>query len=696
MSIKGFIISIENYNGYLPDLEDKSDDAANFRNWLIDVKKVKESDIYACADSSRTWRTTGTTSGEIIKELGRFKTVGANQTEELYFYFSGHGYSSPVSTGLDADVLVASDFDNPDAGRACISLDEIRQKLYKEMGPGEHYYFIDACRNFLNVQYANTGLGTNHSELGTPSVYRLFSTASGQTAKTTSGFSAVLVSGLSGKGIAKEWHGGEMWVVFDRLSKFVKNQIKQQKINHYFEGTGEGKIFNITPIPKVDCRIVIEGALPQDEFQLKVEMPTVPIPIRQEKFTGSEHTINGLLPGDYSISLTHQTSNLVLKEPTGAVFPLPLFDSGELRFIKEALPVASDAVADDFEIVVTPKNQDKRNHNIQPQQETDELFEAIRKYTLNKRILTELKKPAEDSPAGNEYDLGLWLSLLGASQIVLPPKEYELLFNLKLSETKDMQEGESRVLILSGLTDSGGSLEAGLDKLADGWQTAAPLGKVNGVSEMSLPATAGSHLLSLKIPNLPTFTYSIFCLPNRVTLFIVTESKEKQIRVQQFVLPVRHLYGFLPSQVIRHMSHEPLKIIKSIALAQRQFAQKRSLTGENGFSENEWVELINGKWLDPVMSLIGGYELIRRGQNKENNKNFLRTMVKNLRTFFPGIPDTEAIARLIGENSQIPAGPPVLLDGILAFNIEEEDIFGPPANKLDYGSPWTRWFGIVD
>jgi hypothetical protein len=178
-------------------------------------------------------------------------------------------------------------------------------------------------------------------------------------------------------------------------------------------------------------------------------------------------------------------------------------------------------------------------------------------------------------------------------------------------------------------------------------------------------------------------------------LFVLAQDKTKQFRVHQFMLPAFHLLGNLEYEVKARLSGDPLEIIRTIAMAQRQFATKRAVVGEEGLSAGQWNELLYGKWLDPVMSLIGAYELLRQGQNKQN-KNWLRTMIGNLRRYFPGIPDTEAIAKLIGEPSQMPFGPPLLLDGLLAYNEDEEGLFAPPPNKLDYSSPWTRWFDVID
>jgi hypothetical protein len=97
------------------------------------------------------------------------------------------------------------------------------------------------------------------------------------------------------------------------------------------------------------------------------------------------------------------------------------------------------------------------------------------------------------------------------------------------------------------------------------------------------------------------------------------------------------------------------------------------------------------------MAFIGGYELIRRGF-LQKEKSFLEIMVQNLRRYFADIPDTEAIAKLIGLNDwRLPAAAPLLLEGVLAFDdAEEGQILPLPPNRLHYGSPWTTWRGAVN
>jgi len=207
MAARAFVIAIEDYGAgnFLPPLPGCNRDADSFIRWLLEkklknVKPEQVSDFIRCCSGKDItegkdleWRTAGTTSGEIIAELAKCVKSWADRTDEFYFFYSGHGFSySNSAWEKSVDVLVASDFtDLETGGRACLPLDEIRVKLWKSLGPRHHYYFIDACRNLIpaeQLSLSGTGLGFQTSQLGTPTVYRMFSTAQNKTSDTQSGF----------------------------------------------------------------------------------------------------------------------------------------------------------------------------------------------------------------------------------------------------------------------------------------------------------------------------------------------------------------------------------------------------------------------------------------------------------------------------------------------------------------------------
>ncbi|MEP7153018.1 MAG: caspase family protein, partial [Nitrospira sp.] len=123
---RAFIIAIEDYpnsTALAQQLSSTNAGAENFLDWLINIKNLDRKSILACAGAACKWRTTGTTHDEIVAELQKLsRNWQQDNNDELYFYFSGHGFSYPSdSATMQIDVLVASDFiDADNSGDACL------------------------------------------------------------------------------------------------------------------------------------------------------------------------------------------------------------------------------------------------------------------------------------------------------------------------------------------------------------------------------------------------------------------------------------------------------------------------------------------------------------------------------------------------------------------------------------------------
>ncbi|HMF57586.1 MAG TPA: hypothetical protein VK619_14685, partial [Pyrinomonadaceae bacterium] len=651
-----------------------------------------------------------------------------------------------------------------DAGRACLSLDEIKEKLKNWLGPKNHYYFIDACRNTIDeIEFTNLGLKRQRSPLGDPTVYKLFSTAQGNLAKTQSGFTRTLVEGLSGGGIAKDWRGAHLWVIFDRLSQYVKEKIKGQDIDSDREGPEAGLILEIKPIPTLDCEIKVDNAENSDSFT--VDVSTNQGSIKQEDFSGASHALK-LRPSDYYFTITHPSFSVVQVDPPPSEEPVTVFDpcvvrfekvaaseadlvpgpppgdgdSGELAFFQPPPVVTRSArvevmSAPDSELHLKNLHTGRRairrtffsakvkpgNYLLKMREKGFTVKSQSLKVSAGQNIKINLLERAPDEtragilkalsndpaagvadfseslgPTGN-WDMGFWLTIMGASRIIAPVGEYQKLAALPLMTFDDVRKGDSPVYVLAGFEKTKGNVRIGL---SDGqkvkWRKLPGVKKLPGIFEWREPAPKGPHLLSLKMPGQHPITYAIFCLPNRATFIVLAEDADGQLIMHQYMLPIHKLLKHLDSKPRDYVKKKnQLSLVRTMFLAQNQFARKRPLVNQKGEQNYDLNELIYGKWLDPVMSFIAAYELIRRGISKQ--RNLLKSMVKNLRRYFPEIPDTEAIAKLIDEKWKMPIGSPLLLDGVLAFDEDvEQHVLPLPPNKVDYGSPWTAWRGAVN
>ena len=91
--------------------------------------------------------------------------------------------------------------------------------------------------------------------------------------------------------------------------------------------------------------------------------------------------------------------------------------------------------------------------------------------------------------------------------------------------------------------------------------------------------------------------------------------------------------------------------MRRVAQIQRDFAGGRDL------AVSELEELLYGKWFEPVTAILG------------------------------------AMARLAGyPGTAAPSAPPLVLEGLLALDLDELDL-PLPEERLDFRGPWTTWRG---
>ena len=179
----------------------------------------------------------GTTRQDLGNALDDLVKAARDKADEVYVFFSGHGigFSDDPNAPI-LDILIGSEFEDPStstSAAACLRFSEVREKLRVALGPGRHFYFIDACRNSMtrNDITPNTSLGTwGRSKLGNATSYVLFSTEPEDVAKVDSEFNAAVLGGLKGNGRAKTWIGGKMCVTFNYLSSYVQQTLKKDNL----------------------------------------------------------------------------------------------------------------------------------------------------------------------------------------------------------------------------------------------------------------------------------------------------------------------------------------------------------------------------------------------------------------------------------------------------------------------------------
>jgi hypothetical protein len=280
MAVRALIIAIENYpkamGGMAKTLPGTLQAGLRFKDWLLNKWKQEErndadTQLIFCSEPVQQ-DGTGASSNDIRKALLELKEQGQSATDELYVFFSGHGFSFLEKPGSRADILITSDFEQPALSpQCCLNLDEMVLWLRSHLGPGRHYYFVDSCRNTLTTKLIQIAplLPIDSQASGDASTFLLQSTVEGATAAVGGPFPAALLDGLRGRGRAKTWDAkvsDAMFVTYDRLRSYLKGAAApDQRITSKTNGTdgeSDAVLAVLRPIPLSKCNIKIDAALP--------------------------------------------------------------------------------------------------------------------------------------------------------------------------------------------------------------------------------------------------------------------------------------------------------------------------------------------------------------------------------------------------------------------------------------------------
>ena len=718
--------------------------AEQFFDWVTTTKHIAASDAYVCAGGGTfTGANRFSTDRErIVDAIAALTAAGQDQTDELYVFFSGHGYGFKESFERRAvDVLIAGDFQSAaNSGTKCLKLQEIQEKLYAILGGLHHYYFIDACRTLVEDDEIDPiGLGRmlgRPAQRGRPTKYTLYSTAYGTTAAINSGFAPALVDGLHGKGTAKGFTpNGSMFVMFPLLCNYIQSRIRNQKLDQSQDGNGTGYIVELIPVPTYTCTITIADAAPGDALTATISVAGNPLMASRQNFSGGTCALP-FTPGNLVLDVQSAGRPLTridppagaamsfwddcaatfrLQDPPGAgaaappsaplLEPLP---SRSVTLSMSGLPdvhaqatnlntgETHEFAANDTHAMAPGEYEVTINERGVPISRTTTTFAPGTARRLGAVALDPVRvsivqavggDPARGVVAFSEtlgdianQDLGLWLTIMGASHIVADPSTFSKLKNLPLDSITPMTPGSSGVYLL-GVSAGGDMPRVTVDDVPANVHAVPTL---TGVFHSLIPSAAGPKMVTITSGK-TSRTFASACLPNRLTLFVCSPGARGQMRVNQFMLPMFHLYNSLDPAVAALVSQHtaPLRVVRSA------FASKRAITTPTQEEQQLWGELLLGKWIDPIMGLLACYEILRRGDDAA--KATIRAVViPSMDQFFPGIADIAAIAEMLQGGRTMPAGPPLFREGLIAFP-DWENHLPLTADRLDFNHIWTAW-----
>ena len=668
MAIRGLIVAIENYSkarDIAPSLGNTNRAGDAFYDWLVKDKKVAPANIRYCTDAKGPKRTAGTSRDEILDQFRDIAVNYRDKTEELYFFFSGHGFCLTDQTEKPADVLVTSDFVTRDlSGLACLRLGSLQTKMFYAMGGGHHYYFVDACRNPLNDIEVPEQIGQKWgtSSYDRPCRFTLFSTTRNDKASTSTKFIDSLIAGLQGHGHAKGWVKGnkkKMVVRFDLLLGYLRDQLRNPVAGgNEADGACPGVIAELIPPPTSKCSIEVVNPDAGDLFELKIIKGTL----------GPNHKISDPFrieldfpPEEYDFEVIYLPEPSV---PVGRIEPpasewIDLYDECEVKFQKGLLPPSSGDInssltvrgpigpqlrytdlhrgIDSMEAIsTTSTSREMRTgmHSIELRERGLMLDRRLIYVTpgRNRRVdFLKESQPRRDNlltinqrlhplvagglPVTASRNLGLWLSLLGAVHLI--PDDFIVGLTSKnssedtgLAPIRDLSHDRSLLYVLLA-TEDDSIPQVVLGQDGENIDL-APVDDLVGVWQGQVALNPGPAVFSFKIGR-QSSSVVIHLLPNRATFVTVTSAQTDDFEVHQYLLPVYPVIDDLVKATQpKYLKKIPLSAIRLSWHAQQQFAARHKVVLTEAEDAEYWANPGNA-WVDPMMTLIATYEFIRRG-----------------------------------------------------------------------------------
>jgi hypothetical protein len=767
MAVRALIIAIENYPKVVGGLMAKTlpgtlQAGIRFKDWLLkkwqqENRKAADTQLIFCSEPAQN-QGSGASSKDILQAGLDLKAKGQSATEELYVFFSGHGFSFVDKPGSRADIIITSDFEQPALSpQCCLKLDEIVLWLRSHLGPGRHYYFIDSCRNRLTPKEIRVGqyLPWDPQASGDASTFVLQSTVEGATAAVGGPFATALLDGLRGRSRAKTWDekvNDAMFVRYDTLRSYLKGAAApNQQITSETAGTDgetDAVLAVLRPIPLSKCNIKIDAPLP-----VKGE-----ILYRRGRSKADEHQPLNSNAKVLTLQFEPDDYTMVVRLDSGSVSPrgpvlVDLWEDQTLEFhgvkeLKKALGgkkrsappnLAAAALADvDF---VVPGNTALNLRNVFTGEETYIDYSQRARLPVG-RYLATLSNAANPNIVRREIEvppgkavsvsLGEWQQSSPHQAIVsqLPPNAVHPT-GLDFSESLGGPISDPDLDLWLALIGGGRILGSTGDysKLA-GFPLHDFLSEQPGVSPvyvlagfekvatrldvaMSSSATV-SWTTAIQPPAMPGIREAYMSVAPGSTLLSFRIGDQLPYTVSTFASPNRCMLVTLTldddsqpriGQYLLPIGHLvdqlPLEAAQQVR-GRNQLRDVRFIAqASRAFRRRRDVQkAVPG---DQLMELFHakwvdpiGSALAAYEALRRGRKDILCDVTVNMKRFFGDLPDTACLAAILAGKpiGRRPAGAPLFLDGLRAF--PDYNWLPLPASHLDFTGLWSAWRGAVE
>ncbi len=153
--------------------------------------------------------------------------------------------------------------------------------------------------------------------------------------------------------------------------------------------------------------------------------------------------------------------------------------------------------------------------------------------------------------------------------------------------------------------------------------------ELTGIGDFADEIEPGGYVLELDVPERPPVYFSVAVLPDRLTLVVLHRRADGGIRI----------LSFCPSTQPPPPEETPLEVatkLRRLELLQRFYLADR--VNERHALRNA-IELLHGKWIDPLAGCLGGYTMLKLGQGHQ-----LGEAVANMKRLYNELPDTHILA----------------------------------------------------
>jgi Caspase domain len=200
---------------------------------------------------------------------------------------------------------------------------------------------------------------------------------------------------------------------------------------------------------------------------------------------------------------------------------------------------------------------------------------------------------------------------------------------------------------------------------------------VLGLGAYSTAVRPGPHWLMIHLPGTAPTVFAVAALSGRLTLVVVHQDNDGQIRVLQY----------LPALTADTAPHGRAPRSEPMNVRRLELMQRFYLSGRLDLAYPNARELLNAKWIEPIAGALGGYLMLRLGKVGE-----LRRASANMSEFFGELSDSHILmavyADLEREDRDLAArefrraldhGVPIFADGLglLLDGIERHGIEHP-------------------